>query len=261
MQPRVHVAQRQQDRAVLVGVVEQALGQVQAFVVPALVHQFAGQHQLQIAVLGIGFDRLLCDLHSLVEHLGVAVGVHLALVAARGHVAAHVDHLLVGGDGLVDLVLLVVDRAQPLKEDAAIVLFLGGVRAVGVRGLVHHLLVGGGGLVVVAQHVEQQAFVVAGLEILRVLLARLANGGQRIFILALAPLNFGNVNQRAGVLRIGRRNVLVLLQRGVELAIVQQRLAERVHRGHIARAPGRPRACKPRSHPWSASTGRRPRPG
>ena len=43
----------------LVGVVEQALGQIEAFVGPALVQQFAGQHQLQVAVLGIGLNRLL----------------------------------------------------------------------------------------------------------------------------------------------------------------------------------------------------------
>ena len=69
--------------------------------------------------------------------------------------------------GLIGLVLFVVDRAQPLEEDAAVVLLLGGVGAVGVRSEVHHLLVDLGGLVIAAKHVEQKPFVIAGFERIR----------------------------------------------------------------------------------------------
>ena len=154
-------------------------------------------------VLGIGFDRLARNFDSFVELLGVAIGVHLALVAAQRCVAAHVDHLLVSGDGLVGLVLLVIDGAQALEKDAAIVLLVGGVGAVGVRGEIDHVLVDLRGFVEAAQHIEQQALVVAGFEVVRFLLERLANGGQRVFVLALAALNLADVNQRAGIVRIG----------------------------------------------------------
>ena len=207
-QADIHLAERDPDDAVVVGVVEQALGHGEAFVGFALVGQLAGQHQLQVAILGIGRDGLAGDFDGLVELLGVAVGVHLALVAAHGGVAAHVDHLLVGGDGLVGLVLLVIDGAEALEEDAAVVLFLVGVGAVGVGGEIDHGRVGLRGLVEAAQHVEQQAFVVAGFEACGVELARFLDGGQRIFILALAALNLGDVDERLGVVGVGLGQLL-----------------------------------------------------
>ena len=177
--------------------VEQPLGHRQPFVGLALVGQFPGQHQLQVAILGVGLDGLARNFDRLVELLGVAVGVHLELVAAHRRFAAHVDQFLIGGNGLGGLVLLVIDRPQPLQEDAAIVLLLGGVSAVGVRGQVHHLLEDLRGLVEAAQHVQQQPFVIAGFQDFGSLLARLADGRQRILVLSLAALDLANVNQRA----------------------------------------------------------------
>ena len=119
-------------RALQVCVVEQTLGHGQSVFVLALLHQRAGQHQLQIQILGVGCYRLLGDLGGAVKVLGFAVGLYLTFVAAQGRVAPHVDHLLVGGNGQVVLVLFVVDRSQPLQEEAAIGLLLVGVSAVGV---------------------------------------------------------------------------------------------------------------------------------
>ena len=99
----------------------------------ALVGQFPGQHQLHVAVLGIGGDCFARNLERLIKLVGVAVGVHLALVAALGGIAAQIDHLLVGGNGIVGFVFFHVDPAQPLQEDAAVVLFLVGISAIGVR--------------------------------------------------------------------------------------------------------------------------------
>ena len=134
-QAHVHLPDGEPDAALFVGrgAIEQALGHRQAFVGLALVGQFSGQHQLQVAVLGIGGHGLARNLDRLVELVRVAIGIHLALVAAHRNAAAHVDHLLVGGDRLVGLVLFEVHRSQPLQEDAAVVLFLVGVSAVGVR--------------------------------------------------------------------------------------------------------------------------------
>ena len=85
-QADVHLADGEPNTALFVGrgAVKQALRHGQTFVGIALVGQFAGQHQLQIAILGIGGHRLAGDLDGLVEFVGVAVRVHLALVAARG---------------------------------------------------------------------------------------------------------------------------------------------------------------------------------
>ncbi len=162
----------------------------------ALIGQFAGQHQLQVAVLGIRRNRLARNVDGFVELVVVAIGVHFTLVAAHRWVAAQVDHLLVSGERLVGLVLLEVNRAQPLQEDAAIVLFFAGVGAVGVRGQIDHALVGLRRLIQPAQHIQQQALVVAGFERAGIELARLADGGQRVFVLALAALNLSNVHQR-----------------------------------------------------------------
>ena len=163
-QAHLHLAQGQPDHAVFLRAVQQPPGQSQALVGLALVGQLAGQHQLELAILGVGFDGLARDLDGLVEDPGVAVGVHLPLVAPQGQIATHVDELLIGADGRVDLVLLVIDGPQPFQEDAAIVLFLDCIRAVGVRGHFHHLLVGLGGLVEAAQHVQQQTLVIAGFQ-------------------------------------------------------------------------------------------------
>ena len=142
---------------------------------------------------------------------------------------------LVGGDGLGDLVLLVIDRPQPLQEDAAIVLLLGGVGAVGVRGQVHHLLEDLRGFVEAAQHIQQQPLVVAGFQIAGLLHARFADGGQRILILSLAALNLADMNQGAGILRVGLGQQPELLERLVELIVVEQGLGQRVQRAHVFR--------------------------
>ena len=231
----IHLAQRQPDGAVLAGVGDQPLGHRQALFALAQVGQFAGQHQLQFAILGVGLDGFVRNLHGLVELLGVAISVHLPLKAAQRHIAAQVDHLLIGGDGLGGLVLLVIDRPQPLQEDAAIVLLLGGIGAVGVGGQVHHFLVGLGGFVVAPQHVQQQPLVIARFKAGGVLLARLADGGQRIFVLSLAALDLADVDERPDVFRIGLGQLLILLERLVELVVAEQGLGQRGQRAHIAR--------------------------
>ena len=86
-------------------------------------------------------------------------------------------------------------------------------------GEVHHLFEGLGGLVEAAQLVKEQAFVETGLQGVGVLLAGLADGDQRILILALAALNFSDVDQGLSVLGIGLGQQLELLQGFVELVV------------------------------------------
>ena len=105
------------------------------------VGQLTGEHQFQIAVLGIGLDRLARDFDRLVELLGIAIGIDLALVAAECRVAAHVNQFLVGRDCLIGLVLLAIDCAEAFEKDAAVVLFFRSVGAVGMRGELNHVLV------------------------------------------------------------------------------------------------------------------------
>ena len=66
----------------------------------------SGEHHLHVRILGIGIGGLASDLDGFVEHLGLAVGLNLQVRSRERLVAAHVDHLLVSGDGLVGLVLL-----------------------------------------------------------------------------------------------------------------------------------------------------------
>ena len=175
-----------------------------AFVDFVGVGQFAGQHQFQVIVLWVDLDGLARDFDGFIELLGVAIGVDLALIAAQSGVATHVDHFLICGDGVLSLVLLVVDGAEAFEEDAAIVLLVVGVGAVGVRGEVDHVLVDLNGFIVAAEDVEQQAFVVAGLEIVRLFLGGLADG-RRCSHRRICPggvPNFADVDQRAGVVRI-----------------------------------------------------------
>ena len=141
-----------------------------------------------------------------------------------GRLTTHLDQFLKGRNRLIRLVLLVIDRAQPLQEDAAIVLLLGGIRAVGMRGQIHHLLVDLGRFVVAAQHIQQQSLVVAGFERLRVLVERLLNCNQCIFILSLAAQNLPDVDENTRVFRVDHGQVLILFQGLVELAVVEQRL-------------------------------------
>src|SRR5208282_3726179 len=127
-----------------------------------------------------------------------------------------------------------INRAKPLEKDAPIVLFLGGVRAVGVRRKVDHVLVNLGRFVIASQNVEQETLVVTGLEVVWFLLYGFANGGERVFVLALAALDFADVNQRSGVIGIGVRKLLVFLHGRIELVIVQQSLRERAHGAYVA---------------------------
>ena len=199
-QADIHLAESDPDNTVLGSVGEQALGQRDAFICLVLGGQFTGQHQLQIAVLGVGRNGLARDLDGLFELLGVAVGIHLSLEAAVCRLATHIHHLLVGGNRLLGLVLLQVDGAETPEEDAAIVLFLVGVRAIGMRREIHHCRVGLGGLVKATEHVEQQALVVASFKVGGVELAGLLDGGQRVFKLVLAALNFSDMHQRLWIL-------------------------------------------------------------
>ena len=229
----IELAQLQPHGAVFIGVVEQAPGQGNGFVVLALFNQGPGQHQLHVRVLGICVRSLARQVRGLIEHLGVDVGLHLLFNGALCAFAAHVDHLLVSGNGLVGLILFVIDRAQMLEEKAAVALFLGGVSAVGMRGQLDHLLEGLRSLVKAAQHVQQVAFLEAGFERRGVLLARFANGGERVLEFSLAELNLGHIHQRLGIFRIGFGQQLELLQGLVKLVVVEQRLAQRVQRMRV----------------------------
>jgi hypothetical protein len=82
-----------------------------------------------------------------------------------------------------------------------------------VRGQVDHLLVGLGGLVETAEHIEEQAFAIAGFKGCGVLFAGLANGGEGIFIFALAALDVTDVDEGFDVFRIRLGELLELLQR------------------------------------------------
>ena len=125
--------------------------------------------------------------------------------------------------------------AEPFEEDAAIVLFFVGVRAVGMRCEVDHGRVGLRGLVKAAQNVEQQAFVVAGFQARGVQLTRFADCGQRIFKLSLAALDLRDVYKGLGVLRVGCGKQLILLLRLVELVVAEQCLGQGVHGVQVAR--------------------------
>jgi hypothetical protein len=125
--------------------------------------------------------------------------------------------------------------AEPFEEDAAIVLFLVGISAVGMAGEVDHGRVGLSGLIEAAQDVEQHAFVVAGFKAGGVQLAGFAHGGQRIFKLPLAALDLRDVDESFGVLRIGCGKLLILLERLVELVVAEQSLGEGVHGVQVAR--------------------------
>jgi hypothetical protein len=230
-----HLAHRQPHLAVFGGVGQQSFGLRQPFVGLAQVAHLRGQHQLQFAILGVSLDGLARHLDGLVELFGVAPGVHLGLIAAHCRLAAHVNQLLIGGDGLGCLVLLVIHRSQPLQEDAAVVLLLGGVGSVGVRGQVHHLLVGLRGLVVATQHVQQQPLVEARFQAAGVHLARLADGGQRILILSLAALNLADAHQGAGVLRVGLGQLPVSLERLIELVVAEQCMGQLIQRARVPR--------------------------
>ena len=236
MEARVHLGQIKPHLAVFVGVIvfEQAFRHGEALVDFSFVGKLACEHQFQIAGLGIGVDGLARDFDCFVELLGVTIGIDLALVAAQRRVAAHVDHLLVSGNRLVGFVLFVVNRAQPLEEDSAIVLFFRGVRAVGVRGEIDHVLVNLGGFVVPSQHVEKETLVISGFEIIRFLLNGFADGCQGVIVFALTALDFADVNERAGVIGIGVGQLLVFLHGRVELVVVQKGLRKRAHGAHVA---------------------------
>ena len=109
----------------------------------ALVGEFSCQHQFQVAILGIGGHGLLSHVERFIELMRAAIGVDFSLVAAHRNTAAQVDHLLVCRNCLFHLVLFQAHGSQPFEEDAAVVLLLFGIRAVGVRDLrgIHHLLV------------------------------------------------------------------------------------------------------------------------
>ena len=233
-QADIHLGQGDPDNAVIGRVVEQAFGQRNAFVCLVLVGQLAGQHKLEIAILGVGRGCFARDLNRLVELPGISIGVYLSLVGAHCRVAAHFNHLLVSGDGQVGLVLLLIDVAEPLEEDAAVVLFFLGVSAVGVGGEIDHGRVGLRSVVEAAQDVEQQTLVVAGFKAGGVELARLFNGGQGIVKLVLAALDFGDMDERLRVLGIGRGQLRELLERLVEPIVVEQGLGQGVHGARVA---------------------------
>ena len=153
----VELSQLHPHLAVAVGVVEERLGHVEGFLVFALLDECSGEHQLEIEIFGIAGNGFASQIRGLVEQFGLAVGFNLLFEAAQGVVSAHVDHLLVGGDGLGGLVLFAVDGGEVVEEEAAVAFLFGGVGAVGVGGEIDHLLVGGGGFIEAAQHVEQLA--------------------------------------------------------------------------------------------------------
>ena len=110
------------DFAVTGVAMELRLGQLDPLFRLAAVGKLAGQHQLDGLVLGHGQRRLLGDLGCLIVLLGIAVGIHLALVPALGVFPAHGDHQLVGLHRQVCLLLLAVNVGQPVEKDGAVVL-------------------------------------------------------------------------------------------------------------------------------------------
>ncbi len=84
--------------------------------------KLSGQHQLNGFVLG---ERLRCiarHIGRLVVRLGIAIGVHLTLIAAFGELAAKREQLPVGGNGRFRVVLLALYVRQPVQENGTVVL-------------------------------------------------------------------------------------------------------------------------------------------
>ncbi len=164
-------------------------------------------------VLGHGLRGLLGDLGGLVVLLGIAVGIHLALVPALGVFPAHGDHQLVGLHRLVGLVLLAVDVGQPVEEDRAIVLLRVGVLAVRMAGLLHQALQGLRGFVVVAERVVDQGLIEADFERIRGQSLGLLQRGQRLLVVALPPLDLRDPQIGLRILRVGGGDRLKVLER------------------------------------------------
>ncbi len=197
--------------------------------------KLASQHQLDALVLRHGLRCLLGHLGRLVVLLGIAVGIHLALVSALGIFPAHGDHQLVGLHRLVGLVLLAVHIGQPVEEDGAIVLFRFGVLAVRVAGLLYQALQGLRRLVVVAQGVVDQGFVEADFERIRGQRLGLLQRGQRLLVVALAALDLRDAQIGLRVLRVGSGDGLKVLERRAKLVVIQQRLRQAPFRVQVIR--------------------------
>ena len=191
-QPGIHLRQGHLDIPVLGSSVELRLGQLDSIVGFAGVGQLSGQHQLDGLVLGHLLGCLLGNLGGLVVLLGIAIGIHLALVTTLRIVAAHRGHLLVSLYGLIGFVLLAVDVRQAVEEDRAVVLFRVGVLTIGMVGLDHQVFENDGRFFVMAQGIVDQCFVEADLERVGAESLGLLEGGQRLIVVTLPPLDLGD---------------------------------------------------------------------
>ena len=77
-------------------------------------NQRSCEHEVEIEILGVGIHGFAGDLDGAIEHPCFAVGFHLAFIAAKSSVSAHIDHLLVSSNGQIGLVLFVIDSTQAL---------------------------------------------------------------------------------------------------------------------------------------------------
>ena len=102
-----------------------------------------------------------------------------------------------------------------------------------MRGQIDHFFADGSGLIEAAQGVQQQALVVSSFEILGRFGAGLTNRDESVFVLALTPENLTDVNHDADIFRVGLEQIGELLERLVELIVIEQSLGQSVARGQV----------------------------
>ena len=165
--------------------------------------------------------------------LGIAVGIHLALVPVLGILPAQRHHQLVRLNRLICFVQLPVYVGQAVEEDGAIVLLGIGVLAVRVCGLLYQSLQALHCFVVVTERVVDQGFIEANFQGIGGQGLRFLQGGQRLLVVALPPFDLRDPQVGLGILRVGHGDGLKVLERRGQLVVIEQRLGQTAFRVKI----------------------------
>src|SRR5579871_2124329 len=222
LEARVHDRQAEVDVAILVVAFEQRADIGQRLFGIAGIIKLHVQHHAQIAIIGHLLRGFPGDGGSLRPILGIAISVDDVLIAGAGVVVAQRNHLAEGLGGVGVIFLIAIDHSEALEKDSAIIAIGLRVGAVRLFGFLNQVLQNLDGLVVAGLSLVNDRHVVRHFESVGNHRLGFFQALEGILILALAAINFRDAKVGLRVFGIGIGDDAILVESGIDLAIIQK---------------------------------------
>src|ERR1700677_843093 len=222
LEPRIHNGQAQVNVAVVRSALQQRADIGQRFLRIAGIGDLGIEYHAKLTIVRHLLRSLFCDGSSLRPLFGFAISIDDVLISGLGVVIAQRDHLAESFHGGRIIFLIAIDHSKALNEDSAIVAI--GLRVTAVRffRFLQKVLQNLDGVVVAALGFIDYCDVVRNFQRIRHHSLGFFQAIECLIVFTLAAVDFRDAQIGLSVFRIRVGDYFVLIESGINLAIIQQ---------------------------------------